>query len=53
MTPEQVLKLNIPTGVPIVYTIDDDGNMRNREFLGDPEQIKAMMEAVANQGSSA
>jgi len=53
MTPEQVLKLNIPTGVPIVYTIDDDGNMRNREFLGDPEQIKAMMEAVENQGSSA
>ena len=52
MTPEEILKLNIPTGVPILYTLDESGNARNREFLGDPGQIKAMMDAVANQGKS-
>ena len=52
MTPEEILKLNIPTGVPILYTLDEAGNARNREFLGDPEQIQAMMDAVANQGKS-
>ena len=52
MTPEEILKLNIPTGVPILYTLDEAGNARNRDFLGDPEQIQAMMDAVANQGKS-
>lgn len=53
LSPEEVLKLNIPTGVPIVYSFEDDGSVRNRQFLGDPDQIQAMMDAVANQGSSA
>ena len=52
MTPDEVLKLNIPTGVPIVYSVDDNGTARNRQFLGDQDQIKAMMDAVAKQGTS-
>ncbi|MBC02970.1 MAG: 2,3-diphosphoglycerate-dependent phosphoglycerate mutase [Phycisphaerae bacterium] len=52
MEPDEVLQLNIPTGVPIVYSIDQDGTARNRQFLGDPEQIQAMMDAVAQQGKS-
>ena len=50
---EEILKLNIPTGVPLVYELDDDLKPINSEFLGDPEELKAAMEAVANQGKQA
>ncbi|EDY86989.1 phosphoglycerate mutase [gamma proteobacterium HTCC5015] len=50
MTPEAILGLNIPTGVPIVYELDEDLRPIKREFLGDPEEVAKLMEAVANQG---
>ena len=52
MTPEAILGLNIPTGVPIIYDLDDNFKPIKREFLGDPDEIAALMEAVANQGKS-
>jgi len=33
LTREQVLELNIPTGIPLVYDIDDAGNILSREYL--------------------
>ena len=42
--------LNLPTAVPYVFEFDDDLNLVNDYFLGDPEEIKKLMEAVANQG---
>ncbi len=52
MSPEAILGLNIPTGVPIVYELDEDLRPIKREFLGDPDEIAALMEAVANQGKA-
>ena len=50
MTPEQILKVNIPTGVPLVYTFDKDMNVLEKRYIGDPETIAAKIDAVANQG---
>lgn len=52
MTPEAILGLNIPTGVPIVYELDDNFRPISRNFLGDPAEVAALMEAVANQGKA-
>ena len=50
MTPEQILEVNIPTGVPLVYEFDDNFNVIKSYYLGDQEALKAKMDAVANQG---
>ena len=47
---EEIVNLNLPTGIPYVFEFDDDMNLVNDYFLGDPEEIRKMMEAVANQG---
>jgi 2,3-bisphosphoglycerate-dependent phosphoglycerate mutase len=52
MSNEEVLKLNIPTGLPLVYELDQDLRPIRSEYLGDPETVKKLMEAVANQGKS-
>lgn len=49
---EEITGFNIPTGVPITYTLDDDLQPLNREFLGDPEAVAAAAAAVANQGKA-
>lgn len=46
---EDIVSLNLPTAVPYVFEFDDDLNLVNDYFLGDPEEIKKLMEAVANQ----
>ncbi len=45
-----IVELNIPTGMPLVYELDKDLKPLNRYYLGDPEKVKAAMEAVAAQG---
>ena len=45
-----ITELNIPTGMPLVYELDDDLKPLNRYYLGDPEKVRAAMEAVAAQG---
>ena len=47
---EEIVHLNLPTAVPYVFEFDDKLNLKNDYFLGDPEKIKKLMEAVANQG---
>jgi 2,3-bisphosphoglycerate-dependent phosphoglycerate mutase len=47
---EDIINLNIPTGMPLVYELDDELKPLNRYYLGDPEKVKAAMEAVAAQG---
>ncbi len=47
---EDIVSLNLPTGVPYVFEFDDDMNLVKDYFLWDPEEIKKLMEAVANQG---
>jgi len=45
-----IVELNIPTGMPLVYELDDQLKPINRYYLGDPEKVKAAMDAVAAQG---
>jgi len=47
---KDILELNIPTGMPLVYELDDDLKPLKHYYLGDPEKVKAAMEAVAAQG---
>lgn len=47
---EDIVSLNLPTAVPYVFEFDDNGNLQKDYFLGDPEEIKKLMDAVANQG---
>lgn len=46
---EDIVGINLPTGIPYVFEFDDDLNLRKDYFLGDPEVIKKLMEEVANQ----
>ena len=48
----EILEFNIPTGIPLLYTFDDRLDSKGREFLGDPEAIRAAAEAVARQGAA-
>lgn len=47
---DEILKLNIPTGIPLVYELDDHLKSIKHYYLGDPESVKKAAEAVANQG---
>jgi 2,3-bisphosphoglycerate-dependent phosphoglycerate mutase len=47
---QDIVELNIPTGMPLVYELDDDLKPIRSYYLGDPEKVKAAMEAVAAQG---
>jgi len=47
-----ILELNIPTGIPLVYELDADMKPISHRYLGDPEAIAAAAAAVANQGKS-
>jgi 2,3-bisphosphoglycerate-dependent phosphoglycerate mutase len=46
---EEIVGLNIPTGVPLVYELDDALNPLGHRYLGDPEEIAARAKAVADQ----
>ena len=49
---EDITGFNIPTGIPLVYELDDDLKPVSREFLGDPEAVAKAAAAVAAQGKS-
>ena len=52
MSEDEILGFNIPTGVPLVYTLDDEGKFISKEYIGDPDVIAAKINAVANQGKA-
>ena len=47
---QDIVGLNIPTGMPLVYELDAGLKPIRSYYLGDPEKVKAAMEAVASQG---
>lgn len=49
---DEIVNLNIPTGVPLVYELDENLKPIKSYYLGDAEAIKAAQEAVANQGKA-
>ena len=46
---EEIVSVNIPTGVPLVYELDDDLRAVRHYYLGDQEAIQAAMKSVADQ----
>ena len=49
---EDILNLNIPTGIPLVYELDDNLRPAGSYYLGDPEEVKKAMTEVTNQGKA-
>jgi len=47
-----IIDLNIPTGVPLVYELDQDLRPLEHYYLGDPQEIARKAAAVANQGKA-
>jgi 2,3-bisphosphoglycerate-dependent phosphoglycerate mutase len=47
-----IVRYNVPTGIPLVYEIGDDMKPIRNYYLGDADAIKAAQEAVANQGKA-
>lgn len=50
LTPEKIMKVNIPTGVHLVYEFDDQFKVTKKYYLGDQELIASKINKVANQG---
>lgn len=48
----QVLELNIPTGIPLLFELKADLSVQSHRYLGDPEAAKRAADAVANQGKA-
>ena len=49
---DDIVKLNIPTGVPLVYELDGELKPIKNYYLGDPEEVARAMTAVVNQGKA-
>ena len=49
MSEEDILHFNIPTGIPLIYELDDQLSPRGREYLADPEQLSSAIDEIKNQ----
>ena len=52
LSAREITEVNIPTGVPLVYSFDAAFRMTGKKFLGDPERIREKIRGVADQGSA-
>lgn len=52
MSKEEIINFNIPTGIPYLFTFDDNLSLKEDRFLADEEVVKKLMEQVAKQGSA-
>ncbi|UTC48317.1 2,3-diphosphoglycerate-dependent phosphoglycerate mutase [Treponema vincentii] len=52
LSDEEIIQVNLPTGVPLVYDFDTHFNVVSKAYLGDQEKINAKINAVANQGKA-
>ena len=48
----EIVELNIPTGIPLVYLLNEDLQPLQKFYLGDPETVRKATAAVANQGKA-
>ncbi|RPI72652.1 MAG: 2,3-diphosphoglycerate-dependent phosphoglycerate mutase [Ignavibacteriales bacterium] len=49
---EEIVSLNIPTGIPLVYELKEDLTPIKSYYLGDPEEVEKAAKAVAAQGKA-
>ena len=52
LSDEEIVSVNIPTGVPLVYKLDKSLNVLGKEYLINEEKLKAKQEMVVNQGKA-
>jgi 2,3-bisphosphoglycerate-dependent phosphoglycerate mutase len=52
MDDKSITRLNIPTGIPLVYTLDENFRPIESRYLGDADKVAQRAEAVANQAKS-
>ena len=52
LSDEEIPKLNIPTGIPLVYELDQDFKAATHYYLGDPQEAQKAAQAVARQGKA-
>jgi 2,3-bisphosphoglycerate-dependent phosphoglycerate mutase len=49
---EEIIKLNIPTGIPLVYELTNNLKPLKHYYLGDQDKIQAAIASVAGQGKA-
>ncbi|RMA79430.1 2,3-diphosphoglycerate-dependent phosphoglycerate mutase [Umboniibacter marinipuniceus] len=49
---EAIMGINIPTGMPLLYTLDENFQVVSSEYVGDPEEVAKLMAEVAAQGKA-
>lgn len=49
---EEIVKLNIPTGIPLIYELDEKLKPISHHYLGDIEKLEEAIKAVADQGKA-
>lgn len=52
MTPEQIMEVNVPTGIPLQYELSKDLQVISKQYLGDEQTVQAAMATVAAQGKA-
>jgi len=50
LSDQEIIDVNIPTGVPLVYELNNELNIINKKYLIDEEALKKKKEIVENQG---
>lgn len=50
LTPEQIMEVNVPTGIPLLYDLDAKLNVISKRYLGDAAVVQAAIDKVAGQG---
>ena len=49
---QDIVELNIPTGIPLLYELDDNLRPLSHRYLGDPAAVEAAIKGVASQGKA-
>jgi 2,3-bisphosphoglycerate-dependent phosphoglycerate mutase len=49
---DEIVRLNIPTGIPLIYELDEEMKPLKSYYLGDPAEVAKAMDAVARQGKA-
>ena len=52
MSDQDIVSFNFPTGIPLVYELNDDLSFVKREFLADPAELQKAIDKVKNQGKA-
>lgn len=53
LTESEIMEVNMPTGIPLVYELDSKLKVVSKRFIGDADEVQKAMDAVANQGKKA